>query len=440
MGRSLGRELAPNTILRGLLLFAVALGRHATGRHARRVGFILFFALFGLSTGIRIRSYLLTRRIQAVLAGLQQLEVDTTKEEELPRTVPYLVRQPYERREGTHVLRFYEVVLSNGDDYYHWQRFVPRFLELWPHRRWEGRVTDKWDAMDVSLKTAYILGWRYLSFSANVTVFDGRVSRVSYGIEPDVFMGWPKGYLVTAHSTHGFWMGHHSPLPVRSSDDESPYYRFGAMAGEFSWFAAADAKIGVAYTPAASREKVSHVYHVDLSCFWNLRGCNSVRQVVPLLWKDRQEILPMAAARLTSNDPCPDRVLAGRVRTLPDLNVALLEAVRVRSVDINTEGHVSSEAVVDYRLKEVILGHPDGPWTDIHVRLAAQRPLPLAGQMANPALRALPQVGERFLYFSGAEFDSCRVVPATPSAEVAVRGTKPADRRIEDAGVGGGRM
>jgi hypothetical protein len=177
-----------------------------------------------------------------------------------------------------------------------------------------------------------------------------------------------------------------------------------------------------------------------LSCFWDLRGCNSVRQVVPLLWKDRQELLPATVARISSNDPCPDRVLAGRVRTLPDLNIALLKVVRAREVDINTEGDRSSEIVVDYRPKEVILGYPEGPWTDMRLRRTIAWPLPPTGQIANPALRTFPQVGERFLYFSGARFDSCRTVPATPSAEAAVRGATPPERRIEDEVVLGGRM
>jgi hypothetical protein len=95
---------------------------------------------------------------------------------------------------------------------------------------------------------------------------------------------------------------------------------------------------------------------------------------------------------------------------------------------------------VDYRLKEAILGHPGGPWTGIRLRRVIEWPLSPTGQIANPALRAFPQVGERFLYFSGAKFDSCRIVPATPSAEAAVRGAVPADIRIEDEVAIGGRM
>jgi hypothetical protein len=124
------------------------------------------------------------------------------------------------------------------------------------------------------------------------------------------------------------------------------------------------------------------------------------------------------------------------VRTLPDLNIALLEVVRARRVE---EGDRSTGAVVDYRLKEVILGHPEGPWTGMR---QAGYPLAVssAAQMASPVLRALPQVGQRFLYLSGASFDSCQIVPAAPSAESAVRGAVPADRRIEDEVAIGGRM
>jgi len=151
----------------------------------------------GLSTGVRIR-FVFTHpgESRQYSAGLQQLKVDATKEEDLSRTVPYLVREPFERREGTHLIPFLrgqcyrtEMTTTTGSD------GVPKFVlgALAVPRDWEGGAQDKWSAMDVSLKAAYILGWRYLSFSAFVTVLDGRGFRRSRnGIEPDVFMGWPK--------------------------------------------------------------------------------------------------------------------------------------------------------------------------------------------------------------------------------------------------------
>ena len=49
-----------------------------------------------LSGVIRVRSYRITRKFQAVLAGLAQVTVDSTTEEQLVRTVPYLVRDAKE--------------------------------------------------------------------------------------------------------------------------------------------------------------------------------------------------------------------------------------------------------------------------------------------------------------------------------------------------------
>ena len=61
------------------------------GRRARRVYLALFLAIFSLSVDVRIRSYLLGRKIQAVISGLGRLRVDETTEEQLRKTVPYLV-------------------------------------------------------------------------------------------------------------------------------------------------------------------------------------------------------------------------------------------------------------------------------------------------------------------------------------------------------------
>jgi len=68
-------------------------------------------------------------------------------------------------------------------------------------------------------------------------------------------------------------------------------------------------------------------------------------------------------------------------------------------------------------------------------------PLSHTEKIANPALQKFPQAGERFLYFSGARFDSCRIVRATSSAEAAVRRAAPAERWLDDdVSVFSGRM
>jgi hypothetical protein len=359
------------------------------------------------------------------------VRVDQTTEGQLLNTVPYLVRSSRDKREGTSVERFYFVRISNGERGLT-MPWLPQFLyEIWPGRG-DLPVQDKWAVLSLPLKAAYALGWRHLSFAASVMVRDGVVSRTGYEIEPDVFLGWPESYLVVVRSVHGFWAYRGLPVPVQSTDEQSPEYRFGPVAGEFSQFAGADSKIAVAYTSDAPRDLVSHVFQVDLSCFWNIRGCASVRQVVPLLWADRQVIVAATAARLNSGDPCPARILAGRVRYLPDLNIALLEVVRSRSDEVNYEGDLRREIVTDYRLKEVIRGHADGPWTGIRYREDIPFPLSPTGKIVNQMGAVEAKPGDRFLYFSGAHFDSCRIVPATPSAEPAVRTAIPATRRRED--------
>jgi hypothetical protein len=413
--------------------WAAALHRYAWGRRARRFYLGLLLLLVVFSGCVRVRSFLLTRRIQAVLSGLAQIRVDQTTEGQLLKTVPYLVRSGRDIHEGSSVQRYYYVEISNYEDR-RWMHWVPKFLYSLRPPHQEIPTQDKWAVLSLPLKVAYALGWRHLSFAASVRVQDGTVSSTSYGIEPDVFLGWPASYFVAARSVHGFWRGrgHNLPAPVDSTDDQSPEYRFGSVAGQFSVLAGADSSIGVAYTSDAPRELISHAFQVDLRCFWNIRGCDSVRQVAPLLWTDRQAIVAATAARLFSKDPCPDRILVGRVRYLPDLNVALVEVVSSRSEEVNHEGDISREIVTDYRLKEAVRGHPQGPWTGIRYREGIPWPLSPTGEIANPVGPSVPKPGDRFLYFSGARFDSCRIVPATPSAESAVRTSVPAPRRLED--------
>jgi hypothetical protein len=265
-----------------------------------------------------------------------------------------------------------------------------------------------------------------------VNVLKGVVSSTSYGLEPDVFLGWPASLLVFVHSTHGFWM-RGTPVTIQSLDDESPDFRFSRP---FSWFAGIDSTLTVAYTPNAPPELIAHAFRVDLSCFWEIRGCDSVRSVVPLLLADRQGLADATAQRLRSANPCPDRILDGRVRTLPDLNAALLEVVNSRSEEVN-EGDRTHETVTDYRLREVIRGHVDAAEiAAMHYRRAIPSP---TVEMQNPFRPSYPKPGDRFLFFSGATFDSCRIVQATPSAELVVRTAVPAPKRREDQ-VGQGLM
>jgi hypothetical protein len=417
----------------------VAVWRGVSGRWARRGCILMFLMCISLSAVLRCRTYLLTCRIQAVLAGIAQVRVDQTTEGQLLKAVPFLVRDGREFQRGTSVERHYHVIISNNED---WpggagptMRWVPQFLfRLWPpsERFPDNHELHKLKVLSFPVRVAYLLGWRHLSFAASVVVLDGAVSSSCYRIDPDVFLGWPASDLVVARSVHGLWTPRGAPVWVSNEADESPDFRFDSS-GAFSLIPGADSVIGVAYTANAPKELISHVFRVDLTCFWGIRGCDSVRQVVPLLWADEHAIVARAAARVKSQNPCPDRILAGRARTLPDLSVELLEAVNSTSEKTNYGG----DRITDYRLMEVIRGRP---WATMHYRDRIPWSSDPTADRPDPMASLPPEPGDRFLYFSGARFDSCQIVPATPSAESAVRTAVPAPKRKEDCIEAVGRM
>ncbi|MGO9096552.1 MAG: hypothetical protein ACLQGV_15185 [Bryobacteraceae bacterium] len=413
--------------------WATVLYRKITGRIARRIYLALFLLPVLFAMGVRIRSVVLTRKIHAVLSGLEQLRVDQTTERQLLQTVPYLARYPYDLRDGASVERFYRVEISNEHErrWLWWLASTPPFRFLWSQRPAEGPIHNPAETLPLPLKTAYWLGCRYIGFSAQVNVRDGRVSRVGYGIEPDVELGWPRFSFVSAHSFHGLWIHRYPPVPVSSTDDESPEFRV-IGGGRF---------LDAAYAADAPRELIAHAFHVDLSCYyWGIRGCVSAPEMAPLLWRDRQAIEASTASRLHSaGNQCPDRVLAGRVRYLPDLNVELREVTSARHEPASEKGKIGEAFTIHYRPKEVIRGRSYGSGTDIEDRWFIPAGSDSTENVANPFLPLL-KPGDRVLVFTGAKFESCQIVPATPSAVSAVRAEVPAPKRREDEVNVGGRM
>jgi len=66
------------------------IGHALTGRTARQVYVTMVLLLLVATTVARAYSFVLTRRIQAVISGLSKLRIDETTEGEVVRTVPYL--------------------------------------------------------------------------------------------------------------------------------------------------------------------------------------------------------------------------------------------------------------------------------------------------------------------------------------------------------------
>src|SRR5947209_510497 len=134
--------------------------RTLTGRSARRIYVAILFLLLLIATAARLRSYLMARRIQAVLHGLAQIRLDQTTEERLTKMVPYLTQKDW--KFGGISQRAFYMQISNESD--------PRILGFVPYGMdWSGHLAD-W------------LGYRFMSFYASVLVQNGKVSQVQYGL------------------------------------------------------------------------------------------------------------------------------------------------------------------------------------------------------------------------------------------------------------------
>jgi hypothetical protein len=412
--------------LRDYFPTTVRVGRALTGRTARRIYLAFVGLLLVLTTVIRVRAFLYTRKIQAVISGLSKLHIDETTEEEVVKTVPYLVRGARDRNVERNVevgdvdvgvLRGYYFVISNDSDWMRFASFAERYSDA---IHWTDRPPRSW-----IFAVADMLGYRYVRFSAGVTLLDGKVSEIHYGIGSELEFPRELGNIVSVRSAHGYWAPRQRGFEVPSTEDESPSFD---VRGNDRW-------LRVSYSADASAVLRSHLFQVDLSCLWGLIGCRHSRRIAPLLWKDMNEIEIATIARLQSNDPCPDPILAGRMRYLPDVDVSRLEPTGYESKTVNEEGLRVDEFWTHYKVIEVLRGRPSDLWESVRRSNTVPYPGDYSRRLPNMASH-LDNPGGKVLAFSNINFDSCRVVAATPSAVSTVRNAIPSAKRVEDEGGG----
>ncbi len=382
--------------------------RKLTGRWARRALAVLVLALLCFAVASHIRSYLMVRRIQAVLRGLSELRIDQTSESELQRTVPYLVRSTFDRTAGGSVRRWYYAGITNASD-----RLMSRIISSYP---WGEQVAN-W------------LGYRFIAFDAGVIVQDGKVRRISYGVSKHFVLPLQPGYIVSANSFHGIWAPYSSGFSVSSQDDFSPQFRIGEYR-EDPWVGHGKV-LRVTFSNDAPPDQVRQVFQLKLGCFWKLLPCGDARDIAPQLWRAKQAIDNATTQQLNSGK-CPDSIIRGRIRYLPDVSVVLLEVTGSRRLKVNEEGETVQDLFTDYRLKEVIRGRPEAQSWD-HVRFQQLIPSPSdpTRTMANP-IWPPTKVGTQVLFFGTHHFYTCRFIPATPSALEIIRNTPTPPKRSED--------
>jgi hypothetical protein len=268
------------------------------------------------------------------------------------------------------------------------------------------------------LKALLRLGLHIWNFGAKVVVRGGRVHDIYYYLMVDDGTGeYPGTISLKASSLRG------SNRRVRNLfRDESPDFQISTYR---KW---PDLNLTVIFAPTASPELVHQAFDLRLGCMLQL-GCRTARQILPLVWDDKQKIEAAAHARMKSSDPCPNRILPRRARDIP--NILLAEVERVRP-GLETS-YDQLYQVADYRLLEVLKGVPNLPVKGKGVRHRST----ILGtyNVPNPALNLL-RPGERVLMFTDADgvlVEPCEIVAATPGALQTIRSAlaSPASQVVE---------
>jgi hypothetical protein len=268
-----------------------------------------------------------------------------------------------------------------------------------------------------------VLGYRYFAFGASVTLLNGRVSSISYAVNDRLVFPRQIGAIVSIRSFHSIWHARQTGFAVDSVADEYPQFRVST--GERS--------LWLEYAYDAPPEMIKHAFQIDLSCFWSFGGCHNAQQIAPRLWKDGEAIESAAVARLESREPCPDRILAGRIRYLPDAGITLAESKGLRRIPVNIEGDEGVETVTDFKLVELLRPPRVDSLTAVRGRPYVSYPEGSKKQILNRGNQWLwTEAGKQIFFFSNMYFASCQIVPATPDAISAVRKLAPAPRREED--------
>ena len=184
------------------------------------------------------------------------------------------------------------------------------------------------------------------------------------------------------------------------------------------------------YTSDAPPELTKSIFDLNLSCFWNLRGCTDGAEIAPEISQDVETIQKATYQQLIS-EKCPNSIIEGRMRYLPDVSVLLLEVIGSRRVDVNEEGGRAEDWFTDYKLKEALRGKSFGSWKNIRLRRTIPSPMDPTRRIANQ-IWPETKIGSQVLYFGGLGFDSCGFIPATPSALDIVRKSPVPLKRPED--------
>jgi len=234
-------------------------------------------------------------------------------------------------------------------------------------------------------------GYRYMSFDAGVLVQDGKVSQAEYGLANEWIRPKFPGYV-------GFWLPRPMGLAVTKHFGCDLHQRCSSRTNQTRLPSSTDAM--------------------------------TLATLPPEIWRDAQTIQQATYQQLIS-EKCPNSIIEGRMRYLPDISVLLLEVTGSRRIDVNEEGGRAEDWFTDYKLKEVIQGQTFGSWKNVRFQRTIPSPKDPTRQITNQIWPST-KIGSQVLFFGGLGFYSCRFIPATPSALEIVRNTPVPMKRPED--------
>jgi hypothetical protein len=378
-------------------------------RWSRRIFLALFLIVALVVGGAHLSMYWMARKTQAVLHGLKAVRIDETSESQLTDLVPYLTKREWTQAGVSH--RGYFARISND-----WEPIstLPWQTELffWIERTVKIRELGNW------------VGYTLYDFDLWIDIHDGKVSKIAYSI--DNSGGYPRlagqTGLVAVRSVHSFWSRDTNRIAFDTMDDVSPQYR------PRSW----PHMIRATYTSDAPPDLTGHLFELDLRCLWSFFArCDNPQQLAPEMDVDAKSIAALARNQIQSGK-CPDSIVEGRMKYLPDITVTLLEVSGTRQVNVTEDdGGNVSDWFTDYKFKEAIRGTSAGPWTNIRHREFIPVPGQDSGETANQ-MYPETKLGTEVLYFAGAGFSTCKFIPATASNLSIVRNAPPAPRLAED--------
>jgi hypothetical protein len=354
--------------------------RIVTSPRARRIWFCLVVALIFFTIALRIYDGIFEYRILATVNGLAQIRLDQTSKVELLKAVAGMRSGPPSWAKC------------------HGEECFSEEISNWPTGHTSLFFFRVYVWSKYAYKFGYWMGLRLWHFPADAELRDGKVHKIRYHLDVDDGTAlYPGSMFVNVESLRGF----------SSFNDDSPDYR---VSDYFKW---PELQINVDFTPHAPVQLVHHAFDLNLNCIWQLLGCRSAKELLPLAWQDRLPIQAAFQARLQSPEPCPDHILTGRARDSSD--ILLVEVARERP-DLTARAPWERR-LVDFRLLEVLKGQINRPLEGVGT-IPTIFLSPPDNNIPNPALRLL-HPGLKVLMFSDSSTDidsPCEIVAATPSA------------------------